>query len=174
MNAQSVGIVVVRLFCIYLIVTAIQSLSYVVPELFSFGTRSLSAEAVLGSVALWLGVSTIAIPALCAWWLWRNAQRVLPDATDSQASAGNASDLMLVGISLLGLYLLVWGMMNFVRIEAGLAMNERFPKDSALLQRIPYIVQILAAVPMLVGRHKLTELLIKAKFAGTNAGQSLD
>ena len=174
MNAQTVGIVLVRLFSIYLVVTAIQSLSYTLPALFNFGTGSLSnisALSLLGSVTLWLGISTIAIPALCAWWLWRNAERVLPEGATTDQASSNASDMMLVGVSLLGLYLLVWGIINFMRIEAGMAMNESFPKDSALLQRIPYIAQILFAIPMLLGRHRITELLVRAKFAATNAGQ---
>ncbi|MDJ0917944.1 MAG: hypothetical protein QNJ05_09280 [Woeseiaceae bacterium] len=174
MNAQTVGIVLVRLFSIYLVITALQSLSYTLPALFNFGAGSVSAIAILGSVTLWLGISTIAIPALCAWWLWRNAERVLPEGATGDLVNSNASDMMLVGVSLLGLYLLTWGVINFVRIEAGMAMTERFPKDSALLQRIPYIAQIIIAIPMLLSRHRLTELLVKAKYAGTNAGQGAD
>ncbi len=177
MHAQTIGIVMVRLFSIYLVMAAIQSLSYVVPALFSFAagsTSTLGKLAAVGSVTFWIGLTSIALPAVCAWWLWRNAERVVPDGTAVDKADSNASDLMLVGVSLIGLYLLVWGVINFVRVEAGMAMNDRFLKDSAILQRVPYITQILIAIPMLLGRRRLADLLIRAKFAGTNAGRQAD
>ncbi len=181
MTAQSMGIVMVRLFSIYLVVTAIQSLSYTLPALFNFGTggmSSLSAFAILGSVSLWLGLSTVVIPALCAWWLWRNAERVLPGLTDEEPSTVDASDFMLVGVSLLGLYLLTWGIINIARVEASIAMRaeagmgaiSNAAGDTAMSQRLPSIIQVLVAIPMLLGRHRLAELLVRAKFAGTKPG----
>ena len=177
MNPQTVGIVMVRLFSIYLVMAAIQSLTYVVPALFSFAagsTSTLGTLAAVGSVTFWIGLTSIALPAACAWWLWRNAERVVPDGTVDHKAASSASDLMLVGVSLIGLYLLVWGLINFVRVEAGMAMNENLPNDSAFLNRLPYLTQMLVAIPLLLGRRRLADLLVRAKFAGTNAGQGAD
>ena len=61
-----------------------------------------------------------------------------------------------------------------MRVEAGMAMNENLPNDSALLNRLPYLTQMLVAIPLLLGRRRVADLLVRAKFAGTNAGQSVD
>ncbi len=66
MTARNIGVVLVRLFCIYLVITALQSLTYVVPSLVQFGIRSGVLE-LLGSMALWLTVTTILLPAACAF-----------------------------------------------------------------------------------------------------------
>ncbi len=168
MTARNIGVVLVRLFCIYLVITALQSLSYVVPSLFEFGSRSGVLE-LLGSMALWLTVTTILLPAACAFWLWRNTDRVIPrEMVDEQPSA-KASEIMLIGVSLLGLYLLVWGVINLVRVETSMVNVDSIGAYAKTSQRIPYIAQILIAMPLLLGRRRLSELLLKAKFAGTEA-----
>jgi nucleoside-diphosphate-sugar epimerase len=35
MNIRTIGVVLVRLFCIYLVITALQSLTYILPSLFA-------------------------------------------------------------------------------------------------------------------------------------------
>ena len=174
MNAKHIGIVLVRLFSIYLVVMSAQSLSYTVPALFdfAFGRGSGGVDwTKFGSVSLWLGITNIGLPLLCAWWLWRHAERVLPAKVDTQETNAAAADLMLVGVSLLGLYLLVWGLISMVRVETGIASARRFDADAGVAQRIPALVQLLLAVLLLVGRQQISTTLMRLKRAGVSAGQ---
>lgn len=168
MTARNIGVVLIRLFCIYLMITALQSLSYVVPSLFEFGSRSGVLE-LLASISLWLTVTTILLPAVCAFWLWRNTDHVLPREMVEEQLSAKASEIMLIGVSLLGLYLLVWGVINLVRVEASMAGVDSIAAYAKISQRVPYIAQILIAIPLLMGRRRLSEFLLKAKFAGTEA-----
>ena len=173
MNATHIGIVLVRLFSIYLVVMSAQSLTYVLPALFDFafgrGTGGVDWT-MFGSVGLWLGITNIGLPMFVAWWLWRNAERVLPaDADASEINAG-AADLMLVGVSVLGLYLLVWGLISVARVEAGIASARRFDAEASVASRIPALFQLVLAVLLLVGRQRISEFLLRLKTAGRPAG----
>ena len=100
MNATHIGIVLVRLFCIYLVVISAQSLTYVFPALFdfAFGRGAGGVDwTMFGSVGLWLGVTNIGLPLLIAWWLWRNAVRVLPEDADSSESSAAAAARIACG-----------------------------------------------------------------------------
>ena len=77
---------------------------------------------------------------------------------------------MLIGVSLLGLYFLVWGVVTLARVEASLVAMEQVDSATRMAQRAPYVVQILVAIPMLLGRKQLAELLLKIKYAGTDHG----
>ncbi|MBT8091171.1 MAG: hypothetical protein KJO01_13285 [Gammaproteobacteria bacterium] len=168
MPTRNIGIVLVRLFCIYLAITAIQSLSYVIPGLFEFGFRSSFLE-LLGTVSIWLTITTILLPGICAYWLWRNTDFVLPKQMADDLPSANAAEIMLIGVSLLGLYLLIWGLINLVRVETSLAGLENVDAYAKMSQRVPYLAQIVISAPLLLGRRRLSELLLKAKYAGTGA-----
>ncbi|MDH3546146.1 MAG: hypothetical protein OEN22_03555, partial [Gammaproteobacteria bacterium] len=114
-------------------------------------------------------VTTILLPAVCAFWLWLNTDRVLPREMVEEQPSARASEIMLIGVSLLGLYLLVWGVINLVRVEAGMAGVDSIDAHAKISQRIPYMAQIFIAVPLLMGRRRLSELLLNVKLAGTDA-----
>jgi len=169
MLARNIGVVLVRLFCVYLAITAVQSLSYVLPSFFQFGSRGGSVLQLLFSVSMWLTFTAILLPGICAIWLWRNADYVVPSGMKDDRTVSSSKDIMLIGVSLLGLYLLIWGVITLVRVEAGQAGIDNAESHASMAQRAPYLAQIIISIPLLLGRRRLSELLLKAKYAGTGA-----
>lgn len=169
MLTRNIGVVLVRLFCIYLAIAAVQSLSYVVPSLVQYGYQGGDVQDLLTSISLWLMITSVLLPAICAFWLWRNSDFVIPqDAVDDPSSA-TASEIMLIGVSLLGLYLLVWGLISLVRVELAFAGSAHVETAAGMSQRFSHLAEIVIAVGLLLGRRRLSALLLRAKYAGTAA-----
>ena len=171
MPARSTGVVLVRLFSIYLAITAIQTLSYVLPALFNFSVQGGVFE-LLGSISIWLLLTNQLLPAICAIWLWRNADRVVPDGSPNSNVNLNAEEIMVIGVSLLGLYLLIFGIISLARVELALTGPETLDARAGLSQRIQYMAEIAISVPLLLGRNRLSQLLMKAKYAGAGASSA--
>lgn len=171
MPAQSIGVILVRLFCIYLAITAVQTLSYVLPALFEFSVRG-NVLRLLGSITFWLLLTNQLLPVICAVWLWRNADRVVPAGGPDNNANVNADEIMVIGVSLLGLYLLIFGVISLARVELAFSGLEAPDARARMSQRIQYIVEIAISVPLLLGRKRLSELLVKAKFAGTGTSST--
>ena len=172
MPARSTGVVLVRLFSIYLAITAIQTLSYVLPALFNFSVQGDVLQ-LLGSSSIWLLLTNQLLPAICAVWLWRNADRVVPDGSPNSIVSLNAEEIMVIGVSLLGLYLLIFGIISLARVELALTGPETLDARARISQRIQYMAEIAISVPLLLGRNRLSQLLMKAKYAGAG-GSSAD
>ncbi len=171
MPTRSTGLVLVRLFSIYLAITAIQTLSYVLPALFDFSVQGGVLE-LLGSITIWLLLTNQLLPAICAVWLWRNADRVIPDGSPDSNASLNAEEVMVIGVSLLGLYLLISGIISLARVELALTGQETLDARARISQRIQYLAEVAISVPLLVGRNRLSQLLMKAKYAGTGASSA--
>jgi len=171
MPTRSTGVVLVRLFSIYLAITAIQTLSYVLPALFDFSVQAGVLE-LLGSITIWLLLTNQLLPAICAVWLWRNADRVIPDGSPDSNASLNAEEVMVIGVSLLGLYLLITGIISLARVELTLTGQETLDAGARISQRIQYLAEVAISVPLLVGRNRLSQLLIKAKYAGKGASSA--
>ena len=171
MPARSTGVVLVRLFSIYLAITAIQTLSYVLPALFNFSLRGNVLE-LFGSITIWLLLTNQLLPAICAVFLWRNADRIVPVGKPNSNVSITAKEIMVIGVSLLGLYLLIFGIISLARVELALTRLETLDVSARISQRIQYMVEIAISVPLLLGRNRLSELLMKAKNAGTGASSA--
>ena len=171
MPARNTGVVLVRLFSIYLAITAIQTLSYVLPALFEFSVRGNVFE-LFGSITIWLLLTNQLLPAICAVFLWRNADRVVPVGKPNSNVSITAEEIMVIGVSLLGLYLLIFGTISLARVELALTGLETLDVRARISQRIQYMVEIAISVPLLLGRNRLAELLIKAKYAGTGVSSA--
>ena len=169
MLARNIGVVLVRLFCIYLAIGAVQSLSYVVPSFVQYGYQGGDIQDLLTSASLWLTITGILLPAICAFWLWRNSDFVIPENTVDDRSSATASEIMLIGVSLLGLYLLVWGLISLVRVESAFAGSGHVDSAAKMSQRLSHLAEIVTAVLLLFGRRRLSTLLLKVKYAGTGA-----
>ena len=167
MTGYNVGVVLVRLFSVYLAVTALQSLFFYLPSYFQ---SMMSFSDSILAIEFWLSAIAVLIPAICAYWIWRNAKIFVPEQSDADAFSIAPTQLMLIGVSLLGLYFLVLGVVTLARVEASLAAIEQVDSATRMAQRAPYFVQILVAIPMLLGRKQLAELLLKIKYAGTDHG----
>ena len=136
MTGQIIGLVLVRLLSVYLAVTALQSLFLYLPSF--FGPMVPLSDWVL-SLGFWLIVIATLIPALCAYRLWRNAAFFVPKQADTDESPITAAQLMYVGVSLLGLYFLVWGVVTLVRVESSLVAAVHYDTATKMMQRAPYL-----------------------------------
>ena len=171
MPARSIGVVLVRLFSIYLAITAIQTLSYVLPALIDFSTLGDVRE-LLGSITIWLLLTNQLLPAICAVWLWRNADWVVPVGRHDSNTSLYPEEIMVIGVSLLGLYLLIFGIIFLARVELAFTGLETLDTRARISQRIQYIAEISVSVPLLLGRKRLAQLLMKTKYANTDASSA--
>ena len=160
MTGHKLGIVLVRLFSIYLAINTLQNFFYYLPAMIFTPDNWLSIASVLA-------VAAVLLPAALALWIWRRAETLVPEQGISEKSPISAEQLMLIGVSLLGLYFFVWGVVYLVRTESNLASTEHLDASTKWAQRAPYLIQILIATPMLLGRRRLAEMLLKIKYAGT-------
>lgn len=165
MTAQNTGIVLVRLFAIYLAVNALQTFFFFLPD--AFRTYLSPGEWFL-SAAFWLTLVGILLPAMCASWLWKNADTVVPANNGADEPSIDLSQGMLLGVSLIGLWLLVWGLVSLVRIEVGLATHEGIDDDLRLVERAPYLAQIIISLLLVIARERAVSILLWARYAGRN------
>ena len=168
MNAMTISFVLVRLAAIFLFVRAVQGLST-----FSY---MLSGDERVATFAVITVVFMVILPAAVAIVLWIHPEKV----TGAQASDGksegpiSAQQILMIGVSLLGLYLIVYGVVDLFRIEANQVLQQQLLGDTELhdeaqrraivLSRIGYGIQLAMGVLLVLGRSGLSRLLLKAKY----------
>lgn len=167
MSVHYIGVVLVRLFCVYLAITAVQSLTYVIPGVIQFGYRGGDLQELLTSPTTWLMLTGILLPAICAVGLWLKADYVLPAEAADDGPGAQASDIMLTGLSLLGLYLMISALIELVRVETAVAAVDQLGPATTTSQRLPIIAQLAFALALLLGRGRISTLLLKARRIGT-------
>jgi len=170
LNSMTVSFVLVRLAAVFLFVRGVQGLSS-----FSY---LLTGDAQLATFAIVTLIFGVFLPAGIAIVMWRHPEKVIgpqlaPAKPDSVVSA---VQLLMIGISLLGLYSLVYGLVDLLRIEAEqmslaqFAASMNLPNEAAdtrtIGSRIAYSAQIALGVCLILGRNGLSWLLVKAKYGG--------
>jgi hypothetical protein len=167
MATQGIGVVLVRLFSIYLAINALQTLFYFLPNMFT--TDVGLAEGLL-SASFWFLALGILLPAACAYWLWNNVEVVVPKESISNEPSMDVSHGLLLGVTLIGLWLLVWGLVSLVRVESSLVATESMSDELKLAQRAPYMAQIIISLPLLFAKERVVAMLLWAKYAGRKRG----
>jgi len=166
MGARNIGIVLIRLFCIYLAVNSLQQFLSFLPSVFKFRGDLLP---VFLSLSFWLLCLVVLVPLGIAVWLWRRVELVLPEGDDNALESEVGDQAMLIGVSLFGLYLFVWGMILALRVEATLSSSGMPIGELNIAQRMPYLAQLVISIPLLLGRRRISTLLLRAKYASTGA-----
>ncbi len=165
MLASQIGVVLCRVGAAVLVVQAIGSLTYTIPGLL-FADNNLSVE-VWGFVLLGF------VPALAAAGLWVFADRIcrLPGAADRDRAEETADgvDILRIGTSLIGLYLLADGTMAAASVEMQHWMlpdlGDKFDNfmDEATARtmgfRAAYVVEIVLGIVLIAGRDRIARLL---------------
>lgn len=165
MATQNIGVVLVRLFSIYLAINALQTFFFFLPNMISTDVPFIEE---LLSASFWFVVLGILLPAVCAYWLWKNAEVVVPrDKTPEQAQV-DFSQGMLLGVTLIGLWLLIWGLVSLVRVESSIAATESVNDGLKIAQRAPYLAQIAISLPLLLAKERVVGMLMWARYAGRN------
>ncbi len=177
LNTLTISFVLVRLVAVLLFVRALQGLSSVSSLL-----ASVSATPTLILSTLTFGV---ALPIGIALTLWSHPEKLI-GAQPSNAQAAepiSASQLLTVGISLLGLFALVYGIVDMFRIETAQFLLHRFAQNANLpneavsfaviVSRATYAVQIIVGLALVLARNGLSDLLLRVKYAGTRPASAV-
>ena len=168
MNSMTVSFVLVRLAAVFLFVRAVQGLST-----FSY---LLSGDEKVATFAVITVVFMVILPAAVAIVLWIHPEKV----TGAQASVGksdgpiSAQQILMIGVSLLGLYLIVYGVVDLFRIEANHVLQQQLAGDAGMqddvqrramvISRFGYGIQLAMGVFLILGRSGISRLLLKAKY----------
>ena len=168
MNAMTISFVLVRLAAIFLFVRAVQGLST-----FSY---LLSGDEKVATFAVITVVFMVILPAAVAIVLWIHPEKVTGAQASDRKSEGpiSAHQLLMIGVTLLGLYLAVYGVVDLFRIEANQVLQQQLTGDASLrdearhravvISRIGYGIQLAIGMLLIVGRGGLSKLLLKAKY----------
>ena len=170
MNAMTVSFVLVRLAAAFLFVRGVQGLSS-----YSY---LLSVDRQLAAFAIVTLLFSVVLPIGIAIILWMHPEKVTGAqiTTAKSEEAMSAGATLMIGITLLGLYVFVYGVVDLFQIEASqilrsqVAANLDLPNEAvdrqAIADRIMYLVQIVLGLALILGRNGLSRLLMKAKYGG--------
>lgn len=175
MIAQQIGIVLCRVGAAVLTVQAIRSFGYVLPALL-FNDGEFWPELMTFSL---VG----AVPGFAAVGLWIFAERISNVSDKSkviESSAPlNGSELIRIGTTLIGICFLVMGITTAAGIEArsllapdlGSEFQSRIDAQvaSTMASRVSYTVEILLGLALVLGRDRLSTMLVRVKHAGVRS-----
>ena len=170
-----IDLVFVKLGAVFILVYALQNLAYYMT--FIMG----SEEYVL--VAVFVLFLVLALPALISWVLWRfpsTAVASLYRDDEKIPNDGDSSDrAFLIGVSLLGVYTLVFGVIDLAYFEAHRFAEYRltdyaeysdFPiLPQTVAGRFTNIIQIVLGMVLIYGRHGIAAFLRRLRLAGVKS-----
>lgn len=175
MDAIRTGAVLTKLAAVFIVVFALRDLSQFV---FYYATDTAPYPLLISAIGL-----QFLLPVIVASFLWTFPNLVVGSMATSaveDSSTGNTADeLLLIGVSLLGLYTTVFGFIDLLYFEAhryaqremAEAANMTFYGDSPdnVAGRITNLAQIVAGVILIFGRRNISTFLLKVRSAGTRA-----
>ena len=175
MNAMTISFVLVRLAAAFLFVRGVQGLSA-----FSY---LLTGDAQIANFAVVTLVFSVILPTAIAIILWLHPEKVTGAQRQSPRDEMpmNAGQIMMIGITLLGLYVLVYGLVDLFQIETTQLMQRQMAaannlpnevlEQHVIISRVTYGVQIVLGICLMFGRRGLTTLFQKAKYGGVTTSR---
>ena len=168
-------IALTKLGAVFIIVLALHNLAYYIS--FMMG----SAEYV--KIAIVVFCLIFVLPAAIAYVLWRFPNMVtgtLYSDREKETGQSNYTDMaLLIGVSLIGLYTLVFGVIDLVYFEAHryaelqLAKDASFPDYPVLPEtvagRVTNILQVILGIILIYGRKGIALFLHRIRTAGVKA-----
>lgn len=175
MATSSVGVVLCRLAAILLFVRAAVGVGHSV-QLFA------ESHSPVWSILV-ISILIAAVPAAIGAGIWVYAEsisRLSPNATEAELSDKiQPTDLVIVGTVLIGLYAVIFGIVDGFATEVSFwshdirtrtfEMPSQYDTAQRVSARIPYIVQVVLGLLLIIGRKTIARLLMKARYAGTGA-----
>lgn len=176
MTTNQVGILLCRIAALFLVVQAIENVAFGMSFAITTGQEYLNLVAVL---------MMMAPPLIAAAVIWFMAARLSGfDTTAGEEAAPPARDFALLvnaGILLIGLYALLFGIIDLVRVEAGFWAQEYYrPEDipltsQELISRWParasYALKIVFGFLLVVGRDAVAHFFRHLRRAGIGPTQ---
>lgn len=170
MNAMTVSFVLVRLAAAFLFVRGVQGLSS-----YSY---LLTGNAPAPNFAVVTLIFSVILPIAIAIILWLHPEKVTGAEIVSAKSEEpvSASAILMIGITLLGLYVFVYGVVDlfyfesirYAQLRANGAMDlpDVALTTQTIASRVTNLVKIVLGVCLILGRNGLTRLFLKAKYGG--------
>jgi hypothetical protein len=167
-----IDLVLVRLGAIFIIVYALQNLANYMTFIMGGGDYML--------VAVFEFFLVFAVPALISWTLWRFPRSVVGSLYSGDEKAQENSEhsgrALLIGLSLLGVYTLVFGIIDLVYFEAHRFAEYRLTDyadyfdypilPQTIAGRTTNIVQIVFGIALIYGRNGIATFLRQIRTAG--------
>ena len=176
MLTHQIGVVLCRVGAAILMVQAITSLGYSLPGLI-YNDQEVLPEILVFSL---MGI----VPGLAAIGLWVFAERISTAPTQpidgASSDVVSCSDVLRLGMTLLGIYFIIAGLVEAARIESiQFALQDMENENQSFLNqqeartlgdRLAYLVQLILGVGLLIGRDRFAIFFAKAKHAGVDPG----
>ena len=119
----------------------------------------------------------LAIPLAIAFVLWRLPSTVLGELPPAEKTPDtfDFDALMFVGVSLIGLYVLVTGILEIATALSNHAAASDYASREGVREQIHHryfmgIVQTVLGIGLILGRRGIAQLMSRARRAGTGNG----
>ena len=173
MSGNRIDVVLVKLCAVVIVVLSLQSLTGYVG--YFFVAEGAYPQAVLAFLFIFV------IPAVLAALLWFYPATTigLSNAESAVPSTPRPEPLVLVGVTLIGLYALVFGAIDLFYYEAVRAAEAAYsggdaygtfrPSPDTVAGRYTNIFQVIIGVSLLLGRRGLAKLFSAVRYSGAGA-----
>ena len=166
MSGERIGVILIRLGAVFLVARSLQSLTFIPLSLFSNGQFQWQ-----GLIAM---VPMVGVPVLVAILLWQLPSTILGKLPPAEQTDDRIDydALMFVGVSLIGLYVLVFGLLELSLAVYSHAMLTEYGSRPGIHEQIYHryfsgIVQTGFGIALVLGRRGITRLMSRARRAGT-------
>ena len=165
MNGRRIDVVLVKLCAVVIVVLAMQGLTGYVA--FYVNIAEVNFVAVTASLL------NFVLPIAIAGILWFFPATVVGDISGDAQVIESGVDIVLLAITLIGLYTLVFGVIDLVYFESFRVAERSIvdpnqvgiysPSPDTVAGRITNIVQIIIGAALLVGRKAIAQILLRVR-----------
>ena len=165
MRGRRIDVVLVKLCAVVIVVLAMQGVTGYV----AFYVNTVEAT----FIALTASTLNFVLPVAIAAVLWFFPATVVGDISDDAQAIESGVDLALLAITLIGLYTLVFGVIDLVYFESFRVAERSIidpdkigiyrPSPDTVAGRMTNIVQIIIGLALLVGKKSISRLLLRAR-----------
>ena len=173
MSGNRIDVVLVKLCAVVIVVLSLQGLTGYVA--YFVAGESSYVQAVLAFLLVFL----IPVGLAALLWFFPVSTLRLKELEDKATTTLEPASLILVGITLVGLYVLVFGVIDLFYFEAVRVAEATYagadpwglfkPSPDTVAGRYTNILQIVIGAGLLLGRKGLANLLAAARYSGTRA-----
>ena len=172
MSVQNIGATLVKLAAVFIVILTIEKLPVVIGMLTALDRYSWV-------VAFFIGINAV-LPFVIAWALWKFPHTVAGSGASPVEPVPDvdrtASAVLQTGIMLLGLYALLFGVIDMAFIEsqrvAQSMMEDQYGGKTGAMdpyflgQRLSYALQVLLGLALILRRGTIARWLASLKTAG--------
>ena len=173
MSGKRVDLVLVKLCAVIIVVLSMRTFT----EFAAFYVHTPEAD----FVAVTAFLLNFALPILIAVALWFFPANVIGRVSDDTGVLGSNVDVVLLSVSLIGLYVLVFGVIDLAYFESfRIAEQEALdpdrlglyrPSPDTIAGRVTNIIQIVIGLVLVVGRRQIARLIGRPEAASKSADQ---